>query len=268
MAPRDAAVVTGGGRGIGRAIALALAGAGFGVTVLARSPGELGETRAELERKGAPTLAVSCDVRDEAAVAEAVSRTEAEIGPVSLLVNNAGTGRALGPLWTVDADDWWTDVETSLRGAFHACRAVIPGMIDRGAGRIVNIASYVAVRPAPYQTGYAAGKAALVNLTEALAESLASHGIRVFAFSPGYVETEMTRRMRESPWLPDLGSGRVLTAEEGASVVAAIASGRLDALSGRFLHTLDDVDAILGRLDEVERDDLYVPRLRRLQDEE
>src|SRR4029079_1132044 len=98
------------------------------------------------------------------AVARAVAGAEAALGPATVLVNNAGTGLALGPLWEVDADDWWTDVETTLRGAFNLCRAVLPGMIERGTGRIVNVTSYVAVRPAPYQTGYAAGKAALLNL--------------------------------------------------------------------------------------------------------
>lgn len=263
-ATRQAAVVTGGGRGIGRAIAVALAEAGYAIAVLARSSGDLEETRRVLEQAGAATVTIQADVRDLAAVQDAVERTEAELGPVSFLVNNAGTGRAIGPMWEVDPGDWWTDVETSLRGTFNGCRAVIPRMLARTAGRIVNISSYAAVRPAPYQTGYAAAKAALLSLTESLAASLAPHGIAVFAVTPGYVETEMTRHMRESGWVAELGTRRVLRAEEGARLVAAIASGRLDALSGRFLHALDDVDVLLGRLDEIERDDLYVARLRRL----
>lgn len=260
------ALVTGGGRGIGRAIALALADAGFGVSVLARSTDELEQTRVEIAERGGAAAAFACDVRDEEAVRAAVEQTESALGPIAALVNNAGTGRAVGPLWSVDPQDWWMDVETSLRGAFNACRSVVPGMLERGTGRIVNIASYVAVRPAPYQTGYAAGKAALVSLSESLAASLAPRGVRVFAFTPGYVDTEMTRGMRESAWLPDLGTGRVLTADEGARVVARIVSGELDALSGRLLHALDDPDELLRRVVEIERDDLYVPRLRRLSD--
>lgn len=265
------AVVTGGGRGIGRAIALALAEAGFAVAVLSRSQQELDETRQAIVDRGARGLAVSCDVRDGAAIADAVGQTTHELGPVTVLVNNAGTGLALGPLWQVDADEWWTDVETTLRGAFNACRAVIPGMIERREGRIVNVSSYVAVRPSPYQTGYACGKAALLSLTESLAASLAPHGVKVFAMTPGFVRTELTRRILETPegreWLPDVGTGRVLTPEEGGKLVVELAGGRADALSGRFVHALDDLNEMLRRLEEIEESDYYAPRLRRLPSE-
>jgi 3-oxoacyl-[acyl-carrier protein] reductase len=259
------AVVTGGGRGIGRAIALALAEAGFAVAVLSRSQRELDETRTA---SGRPVLALSCDVRNAAAVDEAVARTMRELGPITTLVNNAGTGLALGPLWEVDPAEWWTDVETTLRGAFNACRAVIPGMIARRDGRIVNVSSYVAVRPSPYQTGYACGKAALLSLTESLAASLAPHGVKAFSVTPGFVHTELTRRILETAegrrWLPEVGTGRVLAPEDGARLVVALAQGRADALNGRFLHALDDVDELLRRLPEIEAEDLYAPRLRRL----
>jgi NAD(P)-dependent dehydrogenase (short-subunit alcohol dehydrogenase family) len=265
---KDAAIVTGGGRGIGRAIASALGAAGFSVAVLARSEEQLAETEAKLVEKGVSALALAVDVRDAAAVGEAARRAEEALGPVSVLVNNAGAGRALGPLWSVDAEEWWDDVEISLRGAFNACRAVLPSMLTRRRGRIINIASYVAIRPSPYQTGYAAGKAALVNLTESLAASLADQGIQAFAFSPGYVETEMTRHIRESEagrrWLPEVGTGPVLDAEDGARFVAALALGRGDILSGRFLHALDDLNEAVRRAAEVESLDLYAPRLRRL----
>jgi NAD(P)-dependent dehydrogenase (short-subunit alcohol dehydrogenase family) len=262
------AVVTGAGRGIGRAIAVALADAGFSVAALARSADEVEQTAGEAARRGAPALGIACDVRDAAATASAIECAETELGPVTALVNNAGTGRAVGPLWEADEEEWWGDVETTLRGAFNTCRAVIPGMLAGRAGRIVNVSSYVAVRPAPYQTGYAAGKAALLSLTESLAASLAPHGIAVFAFTPGYVETAMTRHMKDSPegrrWLPEVGTGRVLTAEQGAGMVAELLSGRADALGGRFLHALDDLDELLRRGEEIERLDCYVPRLRRL----
>jgi NAD(P)-dependent dehydrogenase (short-subunit alcohol dehydrogenase family) len=262
------AIVTGAGRGIGRAIAVALAEAGFSIAALARSGDELRQTTAELRRRGVPALGIACDVRDSRATAAAIDEAEAELGPIAALVNNAGTGRALGPLWEVDEEEWWGDVETTLRGAFNACRAVIPGFLERRAGRIVNVSSYVAVRPSPYQSGYAAGKAALLSLSEALAASLASHGIAVFAFTPGYVQTALTRHIAESEegrkWLPEVGTGRVLQAEEGANIVAALVSGRADALSGRFIHALDDLDQMLRRSEEIEREDYYAPRLRRL----
>jgi len=259
------AIVSGAGRGVGRAIAVALSHAGFSVALLARSQEELDDADAEI---GAAVFTSACDVRDGDAVARAVASAEAALGPATVLVNNAGTGLALGPLWEVDADDWWTDVETTLRGAFNLCRAVLPGMIERGTGRIVNVTSYVAVRPAPYQTGYAAGKAALLNLTESLAASLAAHGVHVFAMTPGYVRTQLTERIAETDagrtWLPEVGQGRVLEAEDGARLVVRLAQGDADVLNGRFFHALDDLDDILRRRDEVETDDLYVPRLRRL----
>jgi NAD(P)-dependent dehydrogenase (short-subunit alcohol dehydrogenase family) len=265
---RGAAVVTGGGRGVGRAIALELASVGFAVAVLARSAGELDETAAAIREHGGRAFAVACDVRDLDEVSAAVDAAERELGALTALVNNAGTGAALGPLWEVEPEAWWTDVETTLRGAFNACRAVVPRLLERRAGRIVNVTSYVAVRPSPYQTGYAAGKAALLSLSESLAASLAPHGIQVFAFTPGYVETELTRWIREAPagrrWLPDVGSGGVVPVEQGARMVAALVSGRADRLSGRFLHALDDLDDVLRRADEVDAGDYYAPRLRRL----
>ena len=259
------AVVSGAGRGVGRAIAVALADAGFAVALLARSQAELEDAAREI---GDAAFTAACDVRDAEAVAHAVVEAEEALGPVTLLVNNAGTGLALGPLWEVDAGEWWTDIETTLRGAFNCCRAVVPGMIERRAGRIVNVSSYVAVRPSPYQTGYAAGKAALLNLTESLAASLAPHGVQVFAMTPGYVRTQLTERIADTDagrtWLPEVGQGRVLEAADGARLVVRLATGDADALNGRFFHALDDLDDILSRRDEVEAQDLYVPRLKRL----
>jgi NAD(P)-dependent dehydrogenase (short-subunit alcohol dehydrogenase family) len=259
------AVVTGAGRGVGRAIAVALADAGFAVALLARSKQELDDAARAI---GSAVFATACDVRDIDAVARAVASAEKALGPTTLLVNNAGTGLALGPLWEVDPDEWWTDVETTLRGAFNLCRAVVPGMLERRGGRIVNVTSYVAVRPSPYQTGYAAGKAGLLSLTESLAASLAPHGVHVFAMTPGYVRTQLTQRIADTDagrtYLPEVGQGRVVEAQEGAHLVVRLANGDADALNGRFFHALDDLDDMLRRREEVEAQDLYVPRLKRL----
>ena len=263
------AIVTGAGRGIGRATALALAQRDFQVGLIARSTAELDETRALVERAGGRAVAAAADVTDAEAVARAVSVLASdEKSAVSMLVNNAGSLRAIGPLWEVDPDDWWADVHTSLGGAFNLCRAVLPGMIARGSGRIVNVVSYAGTRPAPYQTAYAAGKAALVNLTESLAASLAIHGVQAFAVAPGYTDTALTRDLQASEagrtWLPDVGTGRVVAAERSAELIAALASGGADALSGRLLHALDEVEELLARIDEIRSDELYVPRVRRL----
>jgi 3-oxoacyl-[acyl-carrier protein] reductase len=264
----DVALVTGASRGIGRATALALAKSSFGVALLARSAEALRETRELVERDGGTALALVADVTDAEAVGQAVSTAGERLGPVGVVVNNAGSLRALGPLWEVRPEDWWADVTTSLGGAYNLCRAIVPGMIERGRGRIVNVTSYAALRPAPYQTGYACGKAAVAALTEALAASLADHGVAVFSVAPGFTATELTRQLTESDagrkWFPGEEDREPLDATATAELIVRLASGSADALSGRLLHTLDDLDVLLAHIDEIRRDDLYAPRLRRL----
>jgi NAD(P)-dependent dehydrogenase (short-subunit alcohol dehydrogenase family) len=263
------AVVTGASRGIGRATALALADAGFAVGVVARSPEALDETRELVRQRGARATSAVADVTDAPSVREAVRAIEDAIGPVSVLVNNAGSLRAIGALWEVDPDDWWADLRTNLGGTFVFCREVVPGMIERGEGRIINVTSYAAVRPAPYETGYASAKAGVASLTEALAVSLAEYGIKAFSVAPGFTVTEMTRPLMEldaHSRFPPPDCRRVVDAERSAELIAVLAGGSADALNGRRLHALDDIEALLARIDEIERDDLYAPRLRRLPD--
>ena len=260
----EVALVSGASRGIGRATALALAEDGFRVALLARSADALRQTRELVERDGGTALDLVADVTDAEAVVAAVASAEERLGPVGVLVNNAGSLRALGPLWETEPDDWWADVTTSLGGAYNLCRAVVPGMIERGHGRIVNVTSYAGLRPAPYQTGYACGKAALAALSEALAASLADRGVAVFSVAPGFTATEMTRRLTESTWFAAERDREPLDAAATADLIVRLASGSADALSGRLLHTLDDVDVLLAQIDEIRRDDLYAPRLRRL----
>ena len=170
----------------------------------------------------------------------------ADLGPVDLLVNNAGTMDAIGPAWQVDPDDWRRDIETSLFGAFNCSRAVLPGMVERRTGRIVNVSSGVATRAYPHASAYAAAKAALRSFTQSLAAETAEHGIAVFAISPGFVWTEMTERLRDSPWFPGFGSPSPNEPERAAELVLRLASGDLDALSGRFIHVRDDIDQLLS----------------------
>jgi NAD(P)-dependent dehydrogenase (short-subunit alcohol dehydrogenase family) len=267
MSPR-VAVVTGASRGIGRATAIALGRDGFTVAVVARSSPALEETRLLVEQTGARALAIVADVTDPDVVARAVDEIERDTGAITVLVNNAGSLRAIGPLWEVDPDDWWSDVMTSLAGAYNFCREVVPRMIARREGRIVNLTSYAAVRPAPYESGYGCAKAALNSLTESLAVSLQEHGISAFSVAPGFTRTQMTEQLTSSEagrrWLPEAGSGRVVDAEQTARLIARLAVGGADELSGRLLHTLDEIDVLLAGIDEIRRDDLYAPRVRRL----
>jgi NAD(P)-dependent dehydrogenase (short-subunit alcohol dehydrogenase family) len=262
------ALVTGGSRGLGRAMAIALGDAGFEVVVAATSRRDLDETRERLEERGVVAFGVTLDVRDRAAVGEVVRQIESRAGAVGVLVNNAGSLRAVGPLWQVDPDDWLADVETSLVGAFNCCREVLPAMIERGEGRIVNVVSYAAARSSPYTTGYAPAKAALANLTEGLAGSLAGTGVTAFAVAPGLTDTAMTRHLVESEagrkWLPEMGERAFVDPALTARLVASLAGGAADDLSGRVLHTLDVPADLLAHLDEIRRRDLYALRLHRL----
>ena len=262
------ALVTGGSKGVGRAVAAGLGAAGFAVAVLARSAQSLEETRALLAADGVPVAACVADVRDPAAVASAVAAAEQELGPISTVVNNAGTSLAVGPLWEVDPCDWRADVETTLGGAFNVCRSVIPGMIARGQGRILNVSSYAGLRAAPYQSAYGCAKAGLASLTESLAVSLAPHGIRAFTVTPGFTRTGLTKQLTESPagrrWLPELQGRDSLDPDLFVRLTVTVALGGADILSGRFLHALDDIDELVNRFAEVETAELYAPRLRRL----
>ena len=261
-------MVTGAGRGIGRATAVALSQSGFDVGLVGRTRARLEQAESELAEWGGKTRIAVADVTQPDAVRAAVADVEAHLGGIDVLVNNAGTLHAIGPVWEVSPDDWWTDVQTSLGGVFTCCREVVPGMIERGRGRIVNLTSYVAARPSPYQTGYAAGKAGVASLTEALAASLEPHGVYAFSVAPGFTDTEMTRVARQSDaavrWLPDWGKGRVVDAGRSASLIVWLASGSGDALSGRFLHALDDPKNLVTQIDTVRSCDLYAPRIRRL----
>ncbi len=262
------AMVTGAGGGIGQTTANALAQAGFDVGLVGRTRNALEQTERQLIEWNVKTCVAVADVTDPDAVRAAVVEIEAHLGGIDVLVNNAGTLRGIGPVWEVSPDDWWTDVHTSLGGVFTCCREVVPGMIARGRGRIVNLTSYVAVRPSPYQSGYAAGKAGVASLTEALAASLEPHGVYAFSVAPGFTDTEMTRLARQSEaalrWLPEWGKGRVVDADKSASLIAWLAGGSGDVLSGRFLHALDDVDYLVAEMEYIRACDLYAPRIRRL----
>jgi len=246
------ALVTGGGRGIGRNIALELADAGMRVAVAARSRGQVEETAAE-----AGGLALELDVTDRAAVQAAVVRAEAELGPLDLLCANAGVSQSESRAWEADLGEWWRVVEVNLLGAHLCCSAVIPGMIERGGGRIVITGSGSSYLPGlSTNTAYCASKAAVGRYGEILARELEPYSIPVFVISPGLVRTEMTGGFSDdAPWTPP---------ECAPRLVRALAGGSLDRLSGRYIHAEhDDPDELAPRIDEVLGDDLNAIRLRR-----
>src|SRR3954467_90031 len=180
------ALVTGGGRGIGAGIARELADAGARVAVAARTRQQVDEVASEIDG-----LALELDVTDGAAVEGAVAETERELGPLTLLVANAGIGNQGGPTWELDPEEWGRGQEVNVLGAHLSCRAVIPGMLERSRGRIVITGSGAAYLPGSSRTAYPTSKAAVCRYGETLANEL-ERRIPVFFFSPGLVRTEMT----------------------------------------------------------------------------
>jgi NAD(P)-dependent dehydrogenase (short-subunit alcohol dehydrogenase family) len=189
---RGVALVTGAGAGIGRGVALALASDGWDVAVAGRSPDRLGETAAEIEKIGTRGVAMPMDVRGPSAVADAVTMIERQLGPIEALVNNAGIQRLSAAVDVTEAD--WDDVlDTNLKGAFFCAQAVGRGMLARGSGAIVNIASAAALVAVADRAAYAASKAGLVMLTKVLALEWAPRGVRVNAVAPTFVDTALGR---------------------------------------------------------------------------
>ena len=250
------ALVTGGGRGIGANVARELARVGMRVAVAARTREQVGQIAEEIGG-----LALEVDVSDEASVDRMVADAERELGPIDLLVNNAGVMGASGvAVWESEPAEWWRVFEINMLGAFLCCRRVLRGMVQRGSGRIVNVGSGGAHLPvSPGRVGdsaYGPSKAALYRFGEVLAGQAAEHGIAVFTISPGLVRTAMTERFGDdAPWTPP---------HLAPQLVRALASGRADRLAGRYLHAEhDDIEDLIARAGDIVRDDLHAIRLRR-----
>jgi NAD(P)-dependent dehydrogenase (short-subunit alcohol dehydrogenase family) len=243
------ALVTGGGRGVGANVARALAEDGFSVVVAARTREQVESVAADIGGR-----ALELDVTSR----ESIERAIADAGEIELLVNNAGITGPHGHTWEVDPDDWWRTLDVNVRGPYLCCHAAIPGMLERGAGRIVNVASGAAYLPmSSMDTAYASSKAALHRFSELLAGDLGSYGIPVFSISPGLVRTAMTEDSfpDDAPWTPP---------EAAPTLVRKLATGNYDALAGRYLHAEhDDLDDLMSRLGQVRDNDLNAIRLRR-----
>jgi 3-oxoacyl-[acyl-carrier protein] reductase len=245
------ALVTGGGRGIGANIARELTRAGMRVAVSARTRAQVDEVAREVDG-----LAIEADVSKRDDVERMVETVERELGPIDLLVANAGVMIEEAAAWEVDPDEWWHVQEINVLGVYLSTRAVIPGMLERGRGRIVITASGAAYLPGSRGTAYSTSKAAVNRYGETLALQLEGR-IPVFPISPGLVRTDMIggRLGDDAPWTPP---------ELAPELVRELASGRFDQLSGRYLHAEHDPpDELEGRIDEILENDLNAVRLRR-----
>jgi 3-oxoacyl-[acyl-carrier protein] reductase len=223
------ALVTGGSRGIGRAIAVELANAGAEVVVGYRS----GAEEAEQVASEIGGRAVQADVSDPAQAARLVE----EAGDVDILVNNAGLTRD-GLIARMSDDDWRTVIDTNLGGVFATCRAVARGMMKRRSGAIVNLSSIVGVHGNPGQTNYAASKAGIIGFTKALARELATRNVRVNAIAPGYIETALTEVLPEGvrdALLAGTPLGRLGVPADVAGAVRFLCSDEASFITGEVL---------------------------------
>jgi NAD(P)-dependent dehydrogenase (short-subunit alcohol dehydrogenase family) len=264
------AIVTGGGRGFGQAIAQRLAAGGAAVTVTSRTQSQLDETKTSIEADGGRALAIAADVNSQADWERVVKETEAQLGPVTLLVANAALSDPAGPVYDIDPDVWQKTLDTNVMGSVRGARAVLPGMVERGAGRMVIISTGSALTAAPYTSPYRVSKVALVRLAEIMALEVKDHGVSIFAIHPGVIDSTIldsaARTEAGRKWVPHFArmveTGSVFTGTEPcAECCAFLASGAADALTGRYLSATEDYRALATRAAEINERDLQVLRL-------
>jgi NAD(P)-dependent dehydrogenase (short-subunit alcohol dehydrogenase family) len=274
MVAGSVAVVTGGGRGIGRVLALGLARAGAAVGLVARSADQLAETAGLIGSGGNVATAVA-DVTDEHQLRAAFAELRERLGPLDLLVNNAGVDGPPGAAWDVDPEAWWHTMDVNVRGVFLGCRLAVPEMIARGGGRIVNITSNAGIHRWPLMSAYSVSKAAVVKFTENLAVECKGNGVRVFSVHPGLTPVGFTEDPRYHSAEPgsaeatvanwvrgELSAGRGADPALAANLVVRLAAGDADALSGCHLSVHDDLDALVADAVDVRKRSLHLLRLR------
>ena len=235
------AIVTGGGRGIGREIARTLASAGASVAIAELDPATAEEAAAEMRTLGRDSLAVPTDARSSASVNAMVEQVIGKFGKIDILVSNAGIARNT-PAETTSDEDWLAVIDLNLNGVFYSCRAVAKYMLAQKSGAIVNIASMsgsIVNKPQP-QAAYNASKAAVIHLTKSLAAEWAGNGVRVNSVSPGYIGTDMTKRGLATAnwgqiWMDMTPMNRLGTPTEIANAVWYLASDAASYATGTDL---------------------------------
>jgi NAD(P)-dependent dehydrogenase (short-subunit alcohol dehydrogenase family) len=253
------ALITGGGRGLGRVYARTLSDAGAKVAIVGRDAAALEASARDVASAGGTARAYAADVTDAVAVERAVAEASRDLGPLDLLVNAAGVAEPLGPFVENDPVEWWRGVEVNLRGPFLVMRFALPAMIARGRGRVVNVSSGVGTRAYHNLSSYCVGKTALIRLTESVAAEVASRGVKVLSISPGMVRTDMNRLLlghpksaEYFPWAAEgIAQGKDFPPEASAQLVLRLAKGDGDALSGRHVSVADDLDTLAARAAEI-----------------
>ena len=235
-------IMTGGSRGIGAAAALAMAREGAALMITARDGAASAKIAAEIQAAGGRAASMASDVSDFASVTDLVVQTEKQLGPVDVLVNNAGIIEPIAGIAEADPAAWARNIQINLVGAFHGVRAVLPGMIARGGGTIINISSGAAHRPLEGWSAYCTGKAGLAMMTQAIALENAAHRIRVFGFAPGTVDTEMQVTIRASGVnvISKIPRGDLAPVDHPARALVYLCTPAADDLAGSELSLRDE----------------------------
>jgi NAD(P)-dependent dehydrogenase (short-subunit alcohol dehydrogenase family) len=237
--PDRTVLVTGASRGIGRSIALRFAEEGARLALVARTENELLQTASLVEQAGTRAIAIPTDIRDRSGVEACVAKVEAELGPIDVLVNNAGVF-LWRPFLDLSSEEWDLVLSTNLTGAANFCRAVLPGMIQRRRGRIVNVSSIHGVRGEANLAAHSAAKFGLIGLTQSLAREYRSYNVAVNAVCPGTVENRQdetgapsrSEPLAEKLWPRDVARTVLFLASDDA---AAITGAALEVLGGTHL---------------------------------
>ncbi len=255
------ALVTGAGRGFGRAIALRYACEGATVAITARSKGELDKVIEEIEAAGGRGVAVPGDITRRADVERVVTAVEQALGPLTLLVSNAGVPWPFGPLWANDPERWWAAQEVHIKGPMMLSHAVLKGMTERRKGRIIYISAIASHLTVSGLSAYIIGKTAQRRLAELVAFEAREFGVSAFSIDPGFVFTKLAEDTMNSPdaekYLPAMverlremkaqGGGSEEDYQRCAQRCVDLASGRYDALSGSYSELPDDLDKMLAK---------------------
>lgn len=255
------ALVTGGGSGIGRAISEELAKAGAKVIIASRRHDLVNTTATEINNIGGDVIGVQLDVGNPKQIEDVVKRINKEIGKIDILINNAGTGIGGKPIWEEDYEDWWKVMEVNVRGPLILSSLVMKEMVVHGSGSIINIGSFIGIRPSPMVSAYGISKTTLIRFTDTLAQEIDNPNIGVFCISPGLVLTDMTK---DIPQYKDLPPEVWTPVEKTPPMVMKLVSGRYNDLSGRMIHVTWDLDEMLANSEKIQKEGLYQLKLANL----
>ncbi len=264
------AIVTGAGRGIGKAIALAYAHEGANVVTISRTLSEIEKTSEQIRANGRRAITIRADVSNSVEIENTVALVVKEFGKVDILVNAAGIQGPIGPIIENDINHWIQTVQVNLIGTFLCVRAVLPTMIKQGCGKIINFSGGGATSPRPYFTAYAASKGAVVHFTESLAEELKAYNVQVNVIAPGAVNTKMLDQVLKAGGLA--GAHEFKKAQEQlekggapiekpARLAVFLASNESNGLSGKLISAVwDNWQNMATQINEIMSSDIYTVR--------